>query len=153
MTRLHGLSFRFLFVLAFLGFLAAAYISYERYKVESNDQTVEMVYDYDKLEGRAKEDLFALYRESGITSLALYDDTPSKIMDRGDAMIYRGADMAAFSGDSSRIFHNRIYIQPSRRANGWEFFCDLERSLRLRLGENRVHRITMDDAGGLDEIP
>lgn len=145
MTCLHGLSFRFLFVLAFLGFLAAAYISYERYKVESNDQTVEMVYDYGKLEGRAKEDLFALYRESGITSLALYDDTPSKIMDRGDAMIYRGADMAAFSGDSSRIFHNRIYIQPSRRANGWEFFCDLERSLRLRLGENRVHRITMDD--------
>lgn len=65
MTRLHGLSFRFLFVLAFLGFLAAAYISYERYKVESNDQTVEMVYDYDKLEGRAKEDLLRCTGRAG----------------------------------------------------------------------------------------
>lgn len=148
--RLHGFTFRCLFALVFIGFLAAACISYERYHVEADDQTVEMVYDYDKLEDRSQGDFFALYRESGITSLALYDDTPTKIMDRGDAMIYRGADMAAFSGAHSEIFHDRIYIQPSRKANGWEFFCDLERSLRLRLGADRVHRITMD--GGIQTL-
>lgn len=148
--RLHGFTFRCLFALVFVGFLAAAYISYERYHVEAEDQTVEMVYDYDKLEDRSQGDFFALYRESGITSLALYDDTPTKIMDRGDAMIYRGADMAAFSGVHSEIFHDRIYIQPSRKANGWEFFCDLERSLRLRLGADRVRRITMD--GGIQTL-
>lgn len=142
--RFHGWTFRCLFALVFLGFLAAAHLSYERYRVEADDQTVEMVYDYDKLEDRSRGDLFALYRESGITSLALYDDTPTKIMDRGNAMIYRGADMAAFSGSDSQIFYDRIYIQPSRKGNGWEFFCDLERSLRLRLGEDRVQRMTVN---------
>ena len=55
MIRLHEMSFRILLLMFFIGFAAAAYISYERYHVEANDQTVEMVYDYDKLEGRIEE--------------------------------------------------------------------------------------------------
>lgn len=55
MIRLHEMSFRILLLMIFIGFAAAAYISYERYHVEANDQTVEMVYDYDKLEGRKKK--------------------------------------------------------------------------------------------------
>ncbi len=144
MLRLQGMSFRFLLALVFVGFLAAAYISYERYHVEAKDQTVEMVYDYDKLEGRTKEDLFALYKDSGITSLALYDDTPNKIMDRSDAMIYRGADMAAFSTSNSEIYRDRIYIQPSSKANGWKFFQDLERNLRIRLRPKQIRVFSLD---------
>lgn len=144
MMRLHGASFRILFGLILIGFLAAAYISYERYHLEANDQTVEMVYDYDKLEGRTKEDLFALYKASGITSLALYDDTPTKIMDRSDAMIYRGADMAAFSDANGEIYRDRIYIQPSSKANGWEFFRDLERNLRLRMSPHQIRIFTLN---------
>lgn len=144
MLRLHGMSFRLLLALMLVGFMAASYIAYERYQVEANDQTVEMVYDYDKLEGRTKEDLFALYRDSGITSLALYDDTPTKIMDRSDAMIYRGADMAAFSSSPTEIYRDRIYIQPSSKANGWEFFQDLERNLRLRLRPKQIRVFSLD---------
>ncbi len=144
MIRLHEMSFRILLLMIFIGFAAAAYISYERYHVEANDQTVEMVYDYDKLEGRKKEDLFALYKASGITSLALYDDTPAKIMGRSDAMIYRGADMAAFSGANPEIRRDRIYIQPSSKANGWEFFQDLERNLKLRLNPKQMRIFSLN---------
>ena len=147
--RLHGLTLKILSIFIVIGFLAAAVISYDRFHVESNDQTVEMVYDYDDilarapLEGKTAGDLFALYRESGVTSLALYDDTPSKILGRGDALIFRGADMAVKSGGDPQVFADRVYIQPSSHEDGEAFFEDFKRNLLLRMDSRHVREISL----------
>lgn len=139
--------FKILAVLVLVGFLAAASISYERFHVEADDQTVEMVYDYDDiitnapLEGKTADDLFALYRKSGVTSLALYDDTPTKIMSRGDAFIFRGVDFMEHNRDVSGLSPDLVYIQPSQKENGMDLFEDLERGLKLRMAGDAVQRI------------
>lgn len=147
--RLHSLTLKLLSIVILLGFLAAAVISYERFHVEANDQTVEMVYDYDDiiarapLEGKTAGELFDLYRTNGVTSLALYDDTPSKILGRGDALIFRGADMMARTGNDPAVSADRIYIQPSSHEDGEAFFEDFKKNLTLRMDSRHVREISI----------
>lgn len=143
--RFKEISCKILCLLVCIGFLAAAWISYERYKLEAASQTVEMVYDYDDillsapLEGKTEEELFALYRKSGITSLAVYDDTPLKILSRGDAKIMRGADMTA-----AGVRTDCIYIQAAEKENGAAFFEDLTRQLLIRMSPDDVRVIPLE---------
>lgn len=81
--------FKILAAIILLGVIAAGYISWQRYNVEAHATTVEMVYDYNNIlesasvESTAADELFSLYKRSGITSLAVYDETPKnlRIMD------------------------------------------------------------------------
>lgn len=148
--RVQNWTFKVLALLVLVGFLAAAVISYERYHVEADDQTVEMVYDYDDilssapLEGKSTEDLIQLYKQAGVTSLAMYDDTPSKILGRGDAFLFRGLDFMSHHENVEGLYPDRIYIQPSQKSDGTEFFQDLERNLRLRMADEDLRRLEVD---------
>lgn len=148
--------FKILALCICIGFLAASYISYERYRIEADDHTVEMVYDYDDilsrapLEGTTADALFSLYRKSGVTSLALYDDTPSKILGRGDALIFRGADFKAQHRGAADLQTDRIYIQPSAGERGVSFFRDFERNLGLRLSPDVMRTMTVDGTETLE---
>ncbi len=154
--RVQDWSFKILAILVVVGFLAAATISYQRYHVEANDQTVEMVYDYDDilasapLEGKSTEDLVKLYKEAGVTSLAMYDDTPSKILGRGDAFIFRGLDFMSHHSDVSDLHPDRVYIQPSMKADGEDFFRDMERNLRLRMAEDDIRLLEVNGTPTLE---
>lgn len=149
--KLFDRTVKLLAVFIFIGFLAAASITWERHAIESDDHTVEMVYNYDDiltsapLEGKTAEELFTLYRESGITSLALYDDTPLKIMGRGDAKVIRGTDFAA-AHPGETVSSGCIYIQPSEKPEGAAFFTDFERNLLLRM---RAEDVAVRDIDGV----
>ena len=71
--------FKILAAIILLGVIAAGYISWQRYNVEAHATTVEMVYDYNNIlesasvESTSADELFSLYKRSGITSLAVYD--------------------------------------------------------------------------------
>ncbi len=72
--------FKILAAIILLGVIAAGYISWQRYNVEAHATTVEMVYDYNNIlesasvESTSADELFSLYKRSGITSLAVYDE-------------------------------------------------------------------------------
>lgn len=154
--RVQNWTFKVLALLVLVGFLAASVISYERYHVEADDQTVEMVYDYDDilssapLEGKSTEELIQLYKKAGITSIAVYDDTPSKILGRGDAFLFRGLDFMSHHQDVVGLYPDRIYIQPSQKSDGIEFFEDLERNLRLRMADDDIRKIEVNGVPTLE---
>ena len=96
MKALQNRAFHWLAVLMFIGFCAAGLISWQRFEVEHNAKQVEMVYDYYNVidsaveEGKSADELFSLYKKSGITSLAIYDETPEKLINHNFIRVYRG---------------------------------------------------------------
>lgn len=143
------------FVLAAL--LSALWISWQRNQAERASDTVEMVYDYDNvmdtaaLENTTPGQLFDLYRKSGITSLAVYEETPKKLAAHGELSILQGSDFAArrqipgYQADPGKI-----YIQPTAKGDSSLLFRETENALKLRIGESRVRVLT--DADGTETM-
>ena len=77
MKLFHSTIVKILSIIVILSLMPALFITWQRHQVETQARTVEMVYDYDNILGRAAvekttaDDLFELYRNSGITSLAV----------------------------------------------------------------------------------
>lgn len=88
MSSIEKNTFRILSILMFIGVIAAGIISFQRFQVEHRASTVEMVYDYNNIiessfaEHKSANELFDLYKKSGITSLAVYDETIEKLSNR-----------------------------------------------------------------------
>ncbi len=141
MKGLQETAFKLLAVLILLGAAAGGLISWQRYQVEERASTVEMVYDYRNiLESAAAErtpvdELFSLYHESGITSLAVYDETLEHLLNHGFIQVYRGQELLARTGDSG-IAADRIYVQPVDTADGKAYFTELEKHMQLLYGES-----------------
>ena len=82
MKAMHSGFVKVLTVLICIGAIAAGMISLQRNHVETAARTVEMVYDYNNIidsasvEKKTPDELFSIYKQSGITSLAVYDETP-----------------------------------------------------------------------------
>lgn len=131
---------RFLLALILAGAIAAGMISFERYQVESRASTVEMVYDYENIismaavEGKSKEELAKLYKDSGITSLAVYDETPAKLMNQGRICLYRGTELQLHLGRANdSIRPDAIYLQPVPSAEGELIFSETLDRIRIRM--------------------
>lgn len=146
-------SCRILLCLILAGFLSALWISWQRNQVERASDTVEMVYDYDNvmdtaaLENTTPGQLFDLYRKSGITSLAVYEETPKKLSAHGELSIMQGSDFASrrqVPGYEPDPGH--VYIQPTARDDSPLLFRETEEALKLRIGDSRV-RVLTDEAG------
>ncbi|MDY6084289.1 MAG: DUF5693 family protein [Dialister sp.] len=138
-----------IFILA--GVIAAGVISFERYQVERVASTVEMVYDYENLismaavEGKSKEDLAKLYKDSGITSLAVYDETPEKLMNQGRISLYRGSDLKLHRGAADySIRPDAIYIQPVSSREGESIFSETVNRIRLRMRPSDYNEININ---------
>lgn len=156
MKYIRSLTFRLLAALIIIGAAAAGLISLDRYQVEHKAQTVEMVYDYENimenaaLERTTAEELFSLYKRSGVTSLAVYDEKPKKLLDHGDLIVRRGTEMASLvkTGDGE-IYLDRVYIQPSLKPENKIRFTETVDALYSRLDEKRLR---MMNVGGVETL-
>ena len=155
MKGLQNTIFRLLSVLIFIGVCAAGWISWQRHEVESAATQVEMVYDYNHImesaveEGKNPEELFALYRKSGITSLAVYDETPEKLINRNLIRVYRGYDFHFRNPGVTGIDAEKLYIQPSESAEGLRYFTEMKQHLQALYGKEKVNAF---DAGGVETL-
>ena len=93
MKASHSGFVKVLTVLICIGAIAAGMISLQRNHVETAARTVEMVYDYNNIidsasvEKKTPDELFSLYKQSGITSLAVYA-VGSTNVERVAALLY-----------------------------------------------------------------
>ena len=146
---------RILAVVVLICLLPAMYISWQRNQVETRARTVEMVYDYDNILSRAAverttvDDLFALYRKSGITSLALYDETATKLVSRGDARVMSGSAMHNAALDNPEIRDDCVYIQPSATDTDHVIFNELKNAVRDNFRPQDIRELTVN---GTDTI-
>ena len=146
---------RILAVVVLICLLPAMYISWQRNQVETRARTVEMVYDYDNILSRAAverttvDDLFALYRKSGITSLALYDETATKLVSRGDARVMSGSAMHTAALEYPEIRDDCVYIQPSATDTDHVIFNELKNAVRDNFRPQDIRELTVN---GTDTI-
>lgn len=151
------LHIKVLMVLIFIGIIAAGMISFERYHVEKESSTVEMVYDYDNIismaaiEGKSQEALAKLYKDSGITSLAVYDETPAKLMNQGRINLYRGSELRLHMGAAgTKIKSNCIYLQPATSPDGQSIFAETIDSIKLRMQPSDYRLFSLDGVHTLE---
>ncbi len=155
MKALQNSAFHWLAVLIFIGFCAAGVISWQRYEVEHNAKQVEMVYDYYNVidsaveEGKTADELFALYKKSGITSLAIYDETPEKLINHNFIRVYRGYDFHFRNPTVTGIEEEKMYIQPGSSTEGAAYFAELKHHLELIYGQEKVREL---NANGVDTL-
>lgn len=142
--------FKILAAIILLGVIAAGYISWQRYNVEAHATTVEMVYDYNNIlesasvESTAADELFSLYKRSGITSLAVYDETPKKLADHGYIAVYHGSELISHMSNPF-IRGNRIYIASTNTSEGIEYFDELKGQLKRLLRKDDFHIIHLNN--------
>jgi hypothetical protein len=90
---------KILLVLISIGLVAALTIVWQRYKVEENSTTVEMVMEYEdlielaQLEGVPHDTLMQQFKEAGVTSLAVYETTLEKLNKSGKVSALSGAQL------------------------------------------------------------
>ncbi len=141
MKVLQETAFKLLAVLILIGAAAGGWISWQRHQVESAASQVEMVYDYRNiLESAAAErmttdELFELYKKSGVTSLAVYDETLEHLMNHGYVLVYRGEDFLAKHPEAA-VPADQIYIQPVSTADGKAYFDELKDHMKILYGED-----------------
>ena len=142
--------FKILAAIILLGVIAAGYISWQRYNVEAHATTVEMVYDYNNIlesasvESTSAAELFSLYKRSGITSLAVYDETPKKLADHGYIAVYHGSELISHMSNPL-IRGNRIYIASTNTSEGIEYFDELKGQLKRLLRKDDFHIIHLNN--------
>ena len=151
MIKVENTALKVLAFLILLGALVCGYISWERYHVEKNATTVEMVYDYNNIvesasvEHSSMEHLFSLYKKSGITSLAIYDETLEKLMNHGHVLVYRGSEMMIkYHEYSENISANKIYIQPTLVGTDRSYFEELKKNLFHLIRADDIRMVTLD---------
>lgn len=150
MKLFHSTIVKILSIIVILSLMPALFITWQRHQVETQARTVEMVYDYDNILGRAAvekttaDDLFELYRNSGITSLALYDETPQKLMDRGDIRLVSGSTMRSTMFTNSEIHEECTYIQPANKKNGAVIFSEFKTAIMENFRKEDFRGLTLN---------
>lgn len=151
MKGLHSATFKVLAILIVIGAIASGLISWQRNQVETNARTVEMVYDYNNIlenasiEKTTPQKLTQLYKDSGITSLAIYDETPESLVNHGYVSVYRGTDFILRHGNDAGVRGDRIYIQPVASQLGEDYFNELKKHLPLVLDSSDIEYTAVDD--------
>lgn len=158
MDRMRGIqssACKVLAVLIFIGVIAAGMISLQRSHVESSATAVENVYDYYNIidsasvEKKSTDELFSLYKKSGVTSLAVYDETPEKLVNHDFLRIYRGSEFAFRNPGVSGISDSKIYIQPVLTEKGDAYFKETKEYLSLLMNKEDVHSF---DVNGVETL-
>ncbi|MBR3624244.1 MAG: hypothetical protein IKN43_12950 [Selenomonadaceae bacterium] len=147
-----------LFVL--IGFVASAYISYQRTLVENANKTVDLAIDYEALleladrEGVSREEVLKRAKDVGFTSLAVYETTFKKFKDNGKITAVLGADIlknyesgALSDRDWQRFVEDGNVVGTNVYVMGKDdgVFDETKEDLLLRLGNERVISHTVGD--------
>lgn len=107
-----------------------------------------MVYDYNNIldsaavERTTTDALFELYRKNGVTSLAVYDETPEKLVNHNFIRVYRGYEFQVRHPEISGILPDKIYIQPVDTADGGDYFKEMADHLSLLYSKDEVKAIS-----------
>ena len=155
---------RTLLIIIGVGLFAALIIAGQRYFVESENMQVDMAVDYQNIvdladrEGLELDDVLKQVKETGITSLAIYDSTLEKLGRSGKVFALAGSDILANyqSGTLTNelwrqtiefglIATNRVYVI----GGDLDSYYDTKEALIQRLGAERVKIFAV---GGIEVI-
>lgn len=156
MRGIQNSAWKVLAVLILIGIIAAGIISLQRAHVESSASTVENVYDYYNIidnaavEKKSPDALFDMYRKSGVTSVAVYDETMEKLVNHDFLRAYRGSDFAFRNPGVEGISYNKIYIQPVMNEKGKAFFNEAKEHLALIMDKDDVRSMTVNGVETLE---
>ena len=90
---------RLLMILIGIGLIASLVIAWQRHVVETKNMQIEMAIDYESLwniaerEGLSFNDVLIKARDSGITSLAIYETTFEKLTRSGKVIAISGSEL------------------------------------------------------------
>lgn len=156
MIKIQNAALKILSIVVLIGMIAAGYISWQRYNIEAKATTVEMVYDYNNIlesasvENTSTDELFSLYKKSGITSLAIYDETLKKLMDHGYVIAYRGSDLILKNDTSDGVKANHIYVQASNIADGADYFNEMKSHVKVLMRKEDFNIIKINGVETLE---
>jgi hypothetical protein len=142
-----------LIAIVLLSLCCALWLVYNRYQVESRNDTVEMVMDYQLLkrmadwEGQDEKTVLEQFKKAGITTLAVYDTTLERLNKAGAVVAVPGKDLleagklskggGVFGNliDRGGIKYDAVYIAEGKSKTA---LSELITDLRLRFGEQRI---------------
>ena len=149
---------KILIAVIILGLIASLAIDVQRYQVEQENKSIELIMDYEDLvalaekEGLPPEKVLAQAKEAGITSLAVYETTFKKLNVNGKAAAVNGSVLltnyqnGAISDpgwrqliESGQIKGTNVYVTGHHQQTFQEVHEDLVR----RLGQDRVRELTI----------
>lgn len=142
-------AFKFFAAVIFIGVLAAGWLSFQRFQVESRAQTVEMVYDYSNildsavLENQPVDQISAVYKKSGITSLAVYDETPEKLVNRNLIKVYTGTEFSLYHPDIVNIAPDHVFVGKTANADSEAYFRETVDHVKLLFPESSYRLLTV----------
>ena len=90
---------KFLVFVILLGLLFSLYLNWQRYKVEQANTTVETVMEYGAIarlahsEGIPESEALKMFKDKGVTTLALFDTTIDKLANSGAISVVTGAEL------------------------------------------------------------
>lgn len=156
---------RWFILLIAIGLVAGLAISYQRYHLESSNATVELALDYEDVlklaedEGVPPTQVLAKVKESGISSLAVYETTFKKLNANGKASAISGSDILSryHSGSlvnpawqelvrTGKITGTDVYVV----GHDPQTFAEVKEDLFLRLGDERIQVIPVNGSEILD---
>ena len=149
---------RLLMILIGIGLIASLVIAWQRHVVETKNMQIEMAIDYESLwniaerEGLSFNDVLIKARDSGITSLAIYETTFEKLTRSGKVIAISGSELISnyYSGalvnmhwrqlvESSEIDANKVYII----GHDLNAYAEARDDLIRRIGIERVNIMTV----------
>ena len=155
---------RILLIFIGLGLFASLIIAGQRFFIESENMQVDLAVDYQSVvdlaerEGLELDDVLSQVKDTGVTSLAIYDSSLEKLSRTGKIFALAGSEILANyqSGTLTNelwrqtiefdlISPNRVYII----GGDLESYYDTKEALIQRLGEERVKIFAV---GGIEVI-
>lgn len=147
------------------GLIASLVIAGQRHAVETHNNQIDMVMDYDSLrelserEGIDFAEILRKFKDAGITSLAIYDTTFEKLTRAGKVIAVYGTDIIAnyHSGAlTSQLWRDAVEmgaIDPTRVyiiGRSLESYNAAKKDLFLRFGEERVRSFAIGEVEVLE---
>ncbi len=133
-------TYKYFFIVWFVGLCAALVIGLNRMETEAGNHSVALTYDYGHLtelaptEGKTIDEALEMFRTSGVTSFAVYDETPGTLMDDGYIKVYRDIDQIKEMGISTlKNEDSSIFIVKGHRTNSEIYFTEMYDDLLIRL--------------------
>lgn len=149
-------AWKVLSILICVGLIAAGILSLERYHLESKATTVENVYDYYNIidsaaiEKTDPENLFKMYHQSGVTSLAVYDETMEKMVNHNFLRVYQGSEFMIRNPSVQGVSANKLYIQPVLNDSGKAYFRETVKQLSVLMNKNDLRLFDANGIGTLE---
>lgn len=156
---MHNFKYNKMFIIMIIvGLISALMIDFQRHQVEERNNTVELAIDYEgllqlsEMTGTPIDEVFRQAKESGITSLAVYETTFKKLNVNGKTTAVSGSSLLTnyYSGamvdpewralvENGTIKGSMIYIT----GHDAQTFKEVTEDLYRRLGHDRVRELTV----------